>query len=212
MTDVRPVPHGTHRHLWRGASLALAVLVLAACAQSGPVTPGSTADGPVSPVAAPEGWHKVDRGLVTFSVPVALGDGEEVDPDPRAPDARSFVLFGPTNDHGGRSMVSTSVSEAPTRTASVEANAMENELTATSSIEDMTRTEVTWPGATAATFLTWERDVEHADGAVLRYHHEYLFADLDDDAGQVSVGTVAPVEDYDALQMHEVMTTIILNP
>ena len=212
MTDVRPVPHGTHRHLWRGASMVLAVLMLAACTGSGPVTPGSTADGPLSPGAAPEGWHKFDRGLVMFYAPVALGDGEEVDPDPRAPDERLFALFGPTNDHGGRSGVSTSVTEAPTRSASVEANAMENELTATSSIEDMTRTEVTWPGATAATFLTWERDVEHDDGAVLRYHHEYLFADLEHGGGQVVVGTVAPVEDYDALQMHEVMTTIILNP
>jgi len=212
MTDVRPVPHGTHRHLWRGASIALAVLVLAACAQSGPVTPGSTADGPLSPGAAPDGWHKVDRGLVTFSVPVALGDGEEVDPDPRAPDARSFVLLGQTGANGGRPGVSTTVSKAPTRTASVEADAMENELTATSTIEDMTRTELTWPGAVEATYLTWDRDVELADGTVLRHHHEWFFADLDDDAGQVVVGTVAPVEDYDALQMHTIMTTIILNP
>ena len=206
MTDVRPVPHGTHRHLWRGASMVLAVLMLAACTGSGP------GDGPLTPGDAPDGWQEFDRGLVTFYAPEALGDGKEVDPDPRAPDERLFALFGPTNDHGGRSGVSTSVTEAPTRSASVEANAMENELTATSSIEDMTRTEVTWPGATAATFLTWERDVEHDDGAVLRYHHEYLFADLEDDAGQVVVGTVAPVEDYDDLQMHTIMTTIILNP
>lgn len=212
MTDARSVRTGTHRHLWRGASIALAVLLLAACTESGPVTPGPEADGPLSPGAAPDGWHKVDRGLVTFSVPVALGDGKEVDPDPRAPDERSFVLTGQTGANGGRPGVSTSVTKAPTRSASVEANAMENEMTATSSIEDLTRTEVTWPGATAATFLTWERDVELADGTVLRHHHEYLFADLEHGGGQVVVGTVAPVEDYDALQMHEVMTTIILNP
>ena len=150
--------------------------------------------------------------MVTFYAPEVLGDGEEFDPDPRAPEARQFALFGPTNEHGGTSMVTTTVSEAPTRSASAEADALENELTATSTIEDMTRTEITWPGATAATYLTWDRDVEHDDGAVLRYHYEWFFADLDDDAGQVTVGTVAPVEDYDDLQMHTIMTTITLNP
>src|SRR5665811_944487 len=96
MTDVRPVPHGTHRHLWRGASMVLAVLMLAACTGSGP------GDGPLSPGDAPDGWHEVDRGLVTFSVPAALGDGDDVDPAPRAPDERSFVVLGQTGANGGR--------------------------------------------------------------------------------------------------------------
>ncbi|MCL3859922.1 hypothetical protein [Actinotalea sp. K2] len=191
-----------------GGAVALsAVLLLAACTTD----PASPSDGPLVPGPAPDGWEAVDYGTVTVHVPAGFEPVDGASADPAHPDAESFALLGPANDEGRTPGVTTTVAPDPDRTASVEVDALENQWSATRGVEDFARSQVSWPGAESAVFLAFESEATDSSGTSVPYRYEWFVADLED-GSQVLVGSVAPVADFDELQMHEVLSSLELAP
>jgi len=164
-------------------------------------------DAPVTPASAPANWQSVDQGPVTIHVPATFSESEPLASDSAVAGVGTFVWTGPKNAAGRTPGVTTTVADHPTRPAATEAKAMEDGQNATRGVKDFTTAEIDWPGADAATFLAFEADATDSQDVTVRYRYEWVMADLSG-GEQVLIGAVAPLADFDALEIHRILASI----
>ncbi len=199
-----------------GAALMLVgVLALAACSTAddaaAPSTPRATSasedpTGPAAPLTpladAPAGWSRIELGAVTLDVP----DGFAVVQEPAAtdaPDGSWIVRYG--DQDGERAAITVVRDPAPTRAPADTAAAALSAARAQHSVQDDASAGLAWPGAEAATYLTYLQGVR-VGGTAVEHRAEWVYADLAD-GSQVVVGVFAPLDLFDELQMHDVLAT-----
>lgn len=226
MTKHRPGSHAAARLLRAStltAAVAVSLLLVAACtstddagdpatepaAGSASEPAAGSAAGSVAPASAPADWQAVDQGPLTIHVPATFVESEPLASDSAPAGVGEFVWIGPKNAEGRSPGVTTTVTDNPTRPAATEAKAMEDQQNATRGVEDFTTAEIDWPGAEAATYLAYEADATDAQDVTVRYRYEWVMADLSG-GQQVLVGAVAPLADFDELEIHRILTSIDL--
>jgi hypothetical protein len=188
----------------RAAVLAGALAVLAACSSSGGGSDEPGAD--LAPTAAPSGWTSHDLGPVTMSSPT---DWVSYDPDaPSEPGTAAYGLKSPlAADDAGTGGVYVLTAAQPERDAAESTSNSRTVAEATQGAEDIVEQTLTWPGAEAAGFLSYESEMPADAGATERYRFELLTLDLSG-GDQVFVTVVGPAATFEDDGKHSVLASV----
>lgn len=188
----------------RSAVVVLALFALVACGSSGTNESAVPKDQIIKPASGEKAWETTDVNGIEISVP---SEWTKTGPSSPGADAVVYRFQTPVNDFGTRGGVQVTTLPKLKKPAKELVKTISAQVSAVIGAKDFKATQIEWPGAKDAWYLSYVAYPPNADVETAPHPSQVIVADLEG-GGQTQVTVSALEKDFEAQHMREVLQTL----